>query len=73
MTPKGDPQDPVCPPIPKPLLEYLDRLFPDRCASRDDTHATCMWKGGQRDVVNHLRIQFEEQQQTVLDGPKKRR
>ena len=40
--------------ISKQIVDYLDSLFPDKCAELDQTEKEVMYKSGQRSVVNHL-------------------
>ena len=40
--------------ITKEIIDYLDSLFPDKCAELDQTEKEVMYKSGQRSVVNHL-------------------
>ena len=40
--------------ISKELIEYLDSIFPEKCADLKDTEKEVFFKGGQRSVVNHL-------------------
>ena len=45
--------------VPKPIIkseviEYLNSIFPEKCADLKDTEKTVFYKGGQRSVVNHL-------------------
>ena len=40
--------------ISKELINYLDGLFPEKCADLKDTDRESIYKSGQRSVVNHL-------------------
>jgi hypothetical protein len=49
------------PVVPKDLLEYLEKLFPNRVPSID-TPARYVWSAvGQQDVLAHLRVLFNRQ------------
>ena len=43
------------------LINYLEQLFPDKCADLKDTEKEVFYKSGQRSVVNHLIEQFKIQ------------
>jgi hypothetical protein len=45
------------------LIDYLDSLFPDKCADLKDTEKETFYKSGQRSVVNHLIEKFKIQQE----------
>jgi len=45
------------------LIEYLDRLFPDKCADINDPERVIIYKSGQRSVVNHLIEKYKIQQE----------
>jgi hypothetical protein len=49
------------PVITKEMIDYLDKLFPDKCADLKDTDKEIFYKSGQRSVVNHLKEQFKIQ------------
>lgn len=58
------------PPIPKALLEYLERAYPERSPTADEPEAKLRFRGGQTSVVRALRAVFEEQNKSVLaDNP----
>ena len=40
--------------ISKDIINYLDGLFPEKCADLKDTDRESIYKSGQRSVVNHL-------------------
>ena len=42
------------PVITEEMIDYLDKLFPDKCADLKDTDKEIFYKSGQRSVVNHL-------------------
>jgi hypothetical protein len=49
------------PVITEEMIDYLDKLFPDKCADLKDTDKEIFHKSGQRSVVNHLKEQFKIQ------------
>ena len=49
------------PVITEEMIDYLDKLFPDKCADLKDTEKEVFYKSGQRSVVNHLIEQFKIQ------------
>ena len=48
------PKEIKVPIISKELVEYLDILFPEKCADLKDNEKQTFYKSGQRSVVNHL-------------------
>ena len=49
------------PVITEEMIDYLDNLFPDKCADLKDTDKEIFHKSGQRSVVNHLIEKFKLQ------------
>jgi len=49
--------------ITKEIIDYLDSLFPDKCAELDQTEKEVMYKSGQRSVVNHLIEKYKLQKE----------
>ena len=47
--------------ISEELINYLEQLFPDKCADLKDTEKEIFHKSGQRSVVNHLIEKFKLQ------------
>ena len=47
--------------ISEELINYLEQLFPEKCADLKDTEKEVFYKSGQRSVVNHLIEQFKIQ------------
>ena len=47
--------------ISEELINYLEQLFPDKCADLKDTEKEVFYKSGQRSVVNHLIEQLKIQ------------
>lgn len=58
--PKSEIQVPF---VQKELLDYLERLFPDKCADLKDSDKEVYYKSGQRSVVNHLIEKYKIQQE----------
>ena len=50
------------PEIPESIIEYLDALFPEKCADIKETDREVFFKSGQTSVVNHLISKHKEQQ-----------
>ena len=50
------------------LLNELDKRFPEKSPTLDETYETLMWRGGQRSVIQSLRQQFEDQSKRQLTG-----
>ena len=50
------------------LLNELDKRFPEKSPTLDETYETLMWRGGQRSVIQFLRQQYEDQSQRQLTG-----
>jgi len=46
------------------LINYLDVLFPEKCAEINDSERTIFYKAGQRSVVKHLIEKFKLQKET---------
>lgn len=49
--------------INKELVDYLNALFPDKCATLREEEREIFYKSGQRSVVNHLIEQLKIQQE----------
>ena len=52
----------TAPRITKELLEWLDTVYPDRQPSLTDTERVIFWRAGQRELVEHLRNLYTQQQ-----------
>ncbi len=50
------------PTITDELVNYLDSLFPEKCADLEESEKEIFYKSGQRSVVKHL-IEKQKQQQ----------
>lgn len=46
------------------LIDYLDTLFPEKCADLQENEKEIFYKSGQRSVVKHLKEKFKIQQET---------
>ena len=64
-------QDTSVPTIPKTLLDYLQRAFPDVAPSQGDAKKTIRHKAGQVSVVRHLAEHFRQQNENILVSPAK--
>lgn len=51
------------PDIPKSIIEYLERLYPESCPRMDWSERKIWVEVGKREVVKALKARFEEQQQ----------
>jgi hypothetical protein len=51
------------PPFAKSLLESLDELFPEQCASVNENINEIMFKAGQRSVIRFLMEEYKQQQE----------
>lgn len=49
--------------ISKEVIEYLDILFPEKCADLTDNDKEIFYKSGQRSVVNHLIEKYKIQEE----------
>ena len=56
------------PPIPKELLEVLEKRFPDKAPVLGQDMATIMFNAGQANVVRLLRHHFNLQNQNILEN-----
>jgi len=54
---------PKIPQIDKELIEYLDSLFPEKCADTSKTDRENIYSSGQRSVVNHLIEKYKIQEE----------
>lgn len=50
------------------LLEYLSKMFPDRCPTVGTPLDEVWYQAGQASVVRHLRIQRDQIHEAMLDG-----
>jgi hypothetical protein len=47
--------------IPPALVDWLDRLFPERSPDVSESHGDMMFRGGQTSVVRFLKHKLKEQ------------
>lgn len=47
------------------VIEFLNTLFPERCASLTESEKEIFYASGQRSVVKYLNRLYEEQQECV--------
>jgi hypothetical protein len=52
--------------IPKLLLDWMEKLWPERSADLNDNHDLVMWRGGQRSVVRKLLDEYRRQNDNIL-------
>ena len=51
-----------CPPVPRPLLEWLDRVFPNDLLKLDDASDRQIQRAfGQQEVLKRLRTEYNKQ------------
>ena len=55
----------ACPPIPKELIEFLERVYLPILATPDVTMPQAYFNGGQMSVVQSLRRTFENQNRSA--------
>lgn len=53
------------PPIPREILEYLERIFPDKAPDLSDSDREVWAKAGEQRVIRKLRAEFSIQNQLV--------
>lgn len=64
--PADDP-DLVCPAVPRDLVEYLEKVYPDRLpVDRQINERGLGELFGQQDVLAHLRSRLKEQEENAL-------
>lgn len=56
------------PVIDEALLDYLERMFPDRCPNIEDDENTVWFKAGAASVARHLRAVYEQQNENILEN-----
>jgi len=56
------------PVIDEPLLDYLERMFPDRCPNIESDTKEVWFKAGAASVCRHLRAVHEQQNENVLEN-----
>ena len=59
--------DIICPPVPRGLVDYLEKVFPDRLPTdRNINERELGALFGRQDVIVHLLSRLREQEETVL-------
>lgn len=56
------------PVINEALLDYLERMFPDRCPNIDNETKEVWFKSGAASVARHLRAVYEQQNENILEN-----
>lgn len=56
------------PVVDEDLLDYLERMFPDRCPKLEDDQNTVWFKAGAASVARHLRAVYEQQNENILEN-----
>jgi hypothetical protein len=52
------------PTLSEELIDYLDTLFPEKCADLSQTEKEIFYQSGQRSVVKHLIEKYKLQKET---------
>lgn len=60
-------EEPQFPLIPASLIEALDKLYPNRSPQLTWSDREIWWKGGQRQVVDFLREQYDRQSENIVN------
>jgi|MDTC01.3.fsa_nt_gb hypothetical protein len=55
------------PPISPAIIEYLERIFPMKDYDKYEDQSDIRFYSGCRHVVNFVRSQFEQQNETIID------
>jgi hypothetical protein len=58
--------EPSFPDIPLPLLERLERMYPDRAPDIAEADRQVWFGSGQAHLVRHLRFQFDKQNERSM-------
>ena len=56
------------PVIDQALLDYLERMFPDRCPDINNDMSVVWFKAGAASVARHLRAVYEQQNENILEN-----
>jgi hypothetical protein len=56
------------PPIPQNLIDKLEEIIPERCASLSMSDREIWFYAGKRELVRILKDHYESQNQTILDS-----
>ena len=54
-------------PIPKDLLEDLQKVFPNRCPKEQDSERRIWMNAGKQELIEFLQVQFQRQQKAAKD------
>jgi hypothetical protein len=54
------------PPVSRDLIEYLEKAFPERSPSINDSGRKIWMDAGKVDVIRHIRALYEKQERTVI-------
>lgn len=54
-------------PIPKDLLEDIQRLFPNRCPKEQDSERRIWMEVGKQELIEFLKVQYQRQQKAAKD------
>jgi len=60
--------DTPTPAVPKALLEWLSKVYPDRCPRPEDSSREVWMAAGRADVVRKLRAAYEDQTKRALEN-----
>ncbi|TIQ65461.1 MAG: hypothetical protein E5X41_14985 [Mesorhizobium sp.] len=58
-------QEQHVPPIPADVIEWLDRLYPEKCADPKDADREIWMKAGERRLVRRLKLELKRQEETT--------
>jgi hypothetical protein len=50
------------------LLDYIERMFPDRCPNIENDTKEVWFKAGSASVARHLRAVYEQQNENILEN-----
>lgn len=56
------------PVIDETLLDYLERMFPDKCPSIEHEEKEVWFKSGAASVARHLRAIHDQQNENILEN-----
>jgi len=61
------PKKPLLEPhVSKELLEYMNKMFPDKCPDVTDTERKIWVNVGKREAFNHFQRLFKKQQDNII-------
>ena len=58
----------IAPPITDALIAYLNHAVPELSPKLGESQEELMWRGGQRDIVNHLISVKKHQEEPEVTG-----